>query len=301
MDSDFIIINYRTGEITVKKALKIFNSASAVILILFGAFYTVASSAYFNTANAPLMIIGIPSIIFAAGLLRSQLKNENGEIRDVDGEKIFLEPSKWSPALALIVFGIHIFMLPNIIIATDAPFYINVFCYCTTALSAVLTVTALVRQKLLGKAEKLKKRVIAIIIIALIAIAASAGKYALFANTQQTIDAAENALEYTKNLSPTELSDELPAAETIRNEITTAVGETVYYCLEKGTEQKTDASGRTYTDLIYYVWTTTDISVSQYKYRLYDDGTATFAFATSIDGVSAYDFSNSKYFTWEYK
>lgn len=284
----------------MKKALKIFNSASAVILILFGAFYTVASSALFTTANAPLMIIGIPSILFSAGLLRSQLKSDEGEIRDVEGEKIYLEPGKWSPALSLIVFAVHIFMLPNIIIATDGPFYINVFCYCTTALSAVLVVTTLVKQKILGKAESLKKRTIAIVVIAIIVIAASVGKYALFANTQQNIDNAESALEYTKNLSPTELSEDLPAAETIRNEITSAVGTTVYYALEKGTEQKTDASGKNYTDLIYYVWTPEDIQISEYKYRLYDDGTATFAFATSLQGVSAYDFSNFKYFTWEY-
>lgn len=284
----------------MKKALKIFNSASAVILILFGAFYTVASSAYFNTANAPLMIIGIPSIIFAAGLLRSQLKSDEGEIRDVEGEKIFLEPGKWSPAISLIIFSVHIFMLPNMIIATEAPTYINIFCYCTTALSAVLIVTTLVKQKILDKAENLKKRVIAIIIIAVIVVAASAGKYALFAQTQQNIDNAAAALEYTKNLSPTELSEDLPAAQTIRDEITSSLGTTVYYALEKGTTQQTDASGRPYTELIFYTWTAENIKISEYKYRLYDDGTASFAFARDIDEANAGDFANSPHFTWEY-
>ena len=205
----------------MNKFLKIFNIASAAILVLLGAFYALFSSTYFTTTNAPLMIIGISSVLFAAGLLRSQLKSDEGETQVVEGEKIYIEPGKWSPALSLIVFSVHIFMLPNIIIATEAPPYINILCYCTTALSAVLIITSLVRQKLLGKAKSLKKRVIVIIIIAIIAIAASVGKYALFANTQQNIDNAEIAMEYTKNLSPTELSEDLPAAAYVTVAATT--------------------------------------------------------------------------------
>lgn len=284
----------------MNKFLKIFNIASAAILVLLGAFYALFSSTYFTTTNAPLMIIGISSVLFAAGLLRSQLKSDEGETQVVEGEKIYIEPGKWSPALSLIVFSVHIFMLPNIIIATQAPTFVDIFCYCTSALSFILVITSLVRQKLLGKAESLKKRTIVIIVIAVIAIAASAGKYALFAKTQQNIDNAEIAMEYTKNLSPTELSEDLPAAETIRNEITSALGTTVYYALEKGTEQKTDASGKNYTELLFYVWTAENIKISEYKYRLYEDGTASFAFARDIDEANAGDFANSPHFTWEY-
>lgn len=283
----------------MNKVLKIFNIASAVILVLFGAFYALMSSVYFTTSNAPLMIIGVVSVVFAAGLLRSQLKSDEGEIRDVEGEKIYIEPAKWSPALSLIVFSAHIFMLPNIFIATEAPFYINVFCCCTTVLSLILIVTSLVRQKLLGKAESFKKRVIVIVILAVLITALSGGKYALFANTQQHIDNAGVASEYLKGLSAEDLPKDLPAAETIRNEITASLDTTVYYALKKGTEQQTDSSGKTYIELLYYVWTAEDINVSEFKYWLYDDGTAKFRFASGVDGLTAADFASAPYFVWE--
>lgn len=285
----------------MNKGLKIFNIVSAVLLILFGAFYAIMSSVYFTTSNAPLMIIGVVSVLFSAGLMRSQLKSDGETTQIVDGEKISVEPGKWSPFLSLIVFSAHIFMLPNIIIATtDAPFYIYICCYCTTALSAILIVTTLIKQKKSGTAKSLKKRIIIITVITLLVIAASAGKFALFAGTQQNIDNAESAANYTKNLSPTELSEDLPAAETIRNEITSALGTTVYYALEQRTEQKTDSFGKNYTELIYYVWTAEDINISEYTYKLYEDGTAKFGFARQIEGANAGDFANSPYFTWEY-
>lgn len=284
----------------MNKGLKIFNIVSAVLLILFGAFYAIMSSVYFTTSNAPLMIIGVVSVLFSAGLMRSQLKSDGETTQIVDGEKITVEPGKWSPFLSLIVFSAHIFMLPNLIIATKAPFYIYICCYCTTALSAILIVTSLIKQKKAGTAKSLKKRTVIITVITLLVIAASAGKFLIFSNTQQNIDNAKSAASYTKNLSPTELSEDLPAAETIRNEITSALGTTVYYALEQRTEQKTDTSGKNYTELLYYVWTAEDINISEYTYRLYEDGTAKFGFARQVDGANAGDFANSPYFTWEY-
>lgn len=284
----------------MNKGLKIFNIVSAVLLILFGAFYALMSSVYFTTSNAPLMIIGVVSVLFSAGFMRSQLKSDGETTQIVNGEKISVEPGKWSPFLSLIVFSAHIFMLPNLIIATDAPFYIYICCYCTTALSAILMVTSLIKQKKAGTAKSLKKRIVIIVVITLLVIAASAAKFVLFAGTQQNIDNAKNALTYTQNLSPTELSEDLPAAETIRNEITSALGTTVYYALEKRTEQKTDTSGKNYTELLYYVWTPEDINISEYTYKLYEDGTAKFGFARQIKGANAGDFANSPYFTWEY-
>lgn len=283
----------------MNNGLKIFNTVSAVLLILFGAFYAIMSSVYFTTSNAPLMIIGVVSVLFSAGLMRSQLKSDGETTQIVDGEKITVEPGKWSPFLSLIVFSAHIFMLPNLIIATKAPFYIYICCYCTTALSAILIVTSLIKQKKAGTAKSLKKRTVIITVITLLVIAASAGKFLIFSNTQQNIDNAKSAASYTKNLSPTELSEDLPAAETIRNEITSALGTTVYYALEQRTEQKTDTSGKNYTELLYYVWTAEDINVSEYTYKLYEDGTAKFGFARQIK-ANAGDFANSPYFTWEY-
>lgn len=284
----------------MKKGLKIFNIISAVIIILLGTFYAIASPTLFTTSNAPLMIIGIPSIIFAACLLRSQLKSDEGEIQIVEGEKIFIEPGKWSPVLSFLIFAVHIFMLPNIIIATDAPMYINIPCYCTTALSFILIITSLIKQKLCGKAENLKKRTIVIVVLTLLIISLSAGKYVLFAKTQQNAENAVSAAEYTKNISPTDISHELPAYETIRNEITSSLGTDVYYAVEKGTEKKTDSSGKSYTELSYYAWTKENIEISKYMYKLYDDGTAKFSLATYVPGATAMDFMNSKYFTWEY-
>lgn len=74
----------------MNKFLKIFNIASAAILVLLGAFYALFGSTYFTTTNAPLMIIGISSVLFAAGLLRSQLKSDEGETQVVEGEKYIL-------------------------------------------------------------------------------------------------------------------------------------------------------------------------------------------------------------------